>query len=283
MGLLLFTQRSLECWTDRNCATQGPLFLDRELFFQFFWASWSFMLIYLPLTSRPLISLQKAAVLSPCNFATCILNCHRPVSSRPMKRRTLSQRPSLFFVAFCVPDMEAGGCQNVGGGYRTPNCTWKTLPPVGARLGIKRPSRDGRKQGSTKISFLGRWGGSLPRKGVVVAKFVPSLESLSSLDFVKLKGGIWDVPGILLSRTAKFRAWSVSPQGLMCSLLSANQGDSLHRMTRKGLGCFPGVCPEFRSDFALEFARNSLGKRSGPAMRGTLHPGPLQQVLNVGA
>ena len=28
------------------------------------------MLIYLPVTSRPLISLQKEAVLSPCNFAT---------------------------------------------------------------------------------------------------------------------------------------------------------------------------------------------------------------------
>ena len=37
------------------------------------------MLIYLPVTSRPRISLQKEAVLSPCNFATthltaCILN-----------------------------------------------------------------------------------------------------------------------------------------------------------------------------------------------------------------
>ena len=36
------------------------------------------MLIYLPVTSRPLISLQKEAILSPCNFATthltaCIL------------------------------------------------------------------------------------------------------------------------------------------------------------------------------------------------------------------
>ena len=33
------------------------------------------------------------------------------------------------------------------------------------------------------------WGGGLPRKGVVAEKFVPSLESLSSLG--------WDVPGIL--------------------------------------------------------------------------------------
>ena len=61
------------------------------------------MLLHLPVTSRPLISLQKEAVLSPCNFATthltaCILNFYLP--SRPMKRITISQRRSL-----------AGGCQ----------------------------------------------------------------------------------------------------------------------------------------------------------------------------
>ena len=41
------------------------------------------VLIYLPVTSRPLISLQKEAALSPCNFATahltaCILNFYLP-------------------------------------------------------------------------------------------------------------------------------------------------------------------------------------------------------------
>ena len=40
---------------------------------------------------------------------------------------------------------------------------------------------------STKINFWGpetaRWGGGLPREGVVAEKFVPSLESLSSLGF----------------------------------------------------------------------------------------------------
>ena len=56
------------------------------------------MLIYLPVTSRPLISLQKEAVLSLCNFATahltaCILKFYLPWTSRPMKRRTLSQHP----------------------------------------------------------------------------------------------------------------------------------------------------------------------------------------------
>ena len=56
------------------------------------------MLIYLPVTERPLIVLQKEAVLPPCNFATahlttCILNCYLPLTSRPMKWRTLSQRP----------------------------------------------------------------------------------------------------------------------------------------------------------------------------------------------
>ena len=40
---------------------------------------------------------------------------------------------------------------------------------------------------STKINFLGpettRWGGGLLREAVVAKKFVPSLESLSSLGF----------------------------------------------------------------------------------------------------
>ena len=51
-----------------------------------------------------------------------------------------------------------------------------------------------RQKKSTKINFLGPetagWGGGLPRESVVVEKFVPSLESLSS------KGEIWDVLGI---------------------------------------------------------------------------------------
>ena len=56
------------------------------------------------------------------------------------------------------------------------------------------------RNNSTKINFLVRetawWGGGLPREGVVAEKFVPSLESLSSLGFDS-KRGIWDVPGIL--------------------------------------------------------------------------------------
>ena len=46
--------------------------------------SWKIgVLIYLPVTLRPLISLQEEAVLSPCNFATanltaCILNFYLP-------------------------------------------------------------------------------------------------------------------------------------------------------------------------------------------------------------
>ena len=47
--------------------------------------------------------------------------------------------------------------------------------------------------------------------------------------------------------TAKFRAWSVSTQRLMRSLLSANPADSLHRIARdqRGLGCLLGFCLEF--------------------------------------
>ena len=46
---------------------------------------------------------------------------------------------------------------------------------------------------NTKINFLGpettRWGGGLPREGVVAEKFVPSCESLSSLAFEEMNLG----------------------------------------------------------------------------------------------
>ena len=67
------------------------------------------MLAYLPATARPLISLQKEAVLSPRNFApthltACILNFHHPLNSWPMKRRTPSQRPKKGGFAATVCD-----------------------------------------------------------------------------------------------------------------------------------------------------------------------------------
>ena len=54
---------------------------------------------------------------------------------------------------------------------------------------------------STKMNFSGpetdRWSGGLPREGVVAEKFVPSLESLSSLGWkggnLAWKGGAWHV------------------------------------------------------------------------------------------
>ena len=73
----------------------------------------------------------------------------------------------------------------------------------------------------------------------------------------------------ILDGIAKFRAWSVSPQGVTCSLLSANQGFLLHRMTRKYRvwdGCSEfawnllGICLEFARN--SEFARNLLGIHS---------------------
>ena len=59
----------------------------------------------------------------------------------------------------------------------------------------------------------------------------------------------------------------------MCSLLSADQGDSLHkRQGNGGFGMLARNLPGTRS--SLGIAQNSLGKRPGPAMRGTLHPRP---------
>ena len=53
--------------------------------------------------------------------------------------------------------------------------------------GAFNPMRVRHEKKSTKINFLdletARWGGGLPREGVVAEKFVPSLESLSSLGF----------------------------------------------------------------------------------------------------
>ena len=71
------------------------------------------------------------------------------------------------------------------------------------RWGRTTPNFQARKE-STKINFLGpesaRWGGGLPREGVGVENFVPSLESLSSLGFEEINLGY---PGIFagMSRT----------------------------------------------------------------------------------
>ena len=51
----------------------------------------------------------------------------------------------------------------------------------------------GARKKSTKIKFLGpetaRWGGGLPREGVVAENFVPALETLSSLGFEERNPG----------------------------------------------------------------------------------------------
>ena len=66
---------------------------------------------------------------------------------------------------------------------------------------------------STKINFLGpetaRWGRGLPREGVVAEKFVPSLESLSSLGF---EGRNLGCPGTFagMSRTPALENFDVS-------------------------------------------------------------------------
>ena len=56
----------------------------------------------------------------------------------------------------------------------------------------KSPKNQARKK-STKIKFLGpetaRWGGGLPREGVVAENFVPTLETLSSLGFEERNPG----------------------------------------------------------------------------------------------
>ena len=68
---------------------------------------WKFgMLFHLPATSRPLIFPQKEAFLSPCNFATThltasILNFYLPLTSRPTKWRTPSQKTPHFVRSNC--------------------------------------------------------------------------------------------------------------------------------------------------------------------------------------
>ena len=70
------------------------------------------------------------------------------------------------------------------------------------------------KKKSTKINFLGPetagWSGGLPREGVGVEKFVPSLESLSSLAFEGRNlgcpgnsAGISRIPGVVQTVCAK--------------------------------------------------------------------------------
>ena len=74
---------------------------------------------------------------------------------------------------------------NLGHGHRL-FLSENQAPPIG----VVRPggisqcqdTKNQARQKSTKINFLGpetaRWGGGLPREGVVAEKLVPSLESL---------------------------------------------------------------------------------------------------------
>ena len=62
------------------------------------------MLVYLPVPSRRLMSLQEEGVSSPCSFATAfltasILHFRHHVTSRPVKWRTLVQLPSRLLSA----------------------------------------------------------------------------------------------------------------------------------------------------------------------------------------
>ena len=65
------------------------------------------MIIYHPVTSRPLVFLQKEAASSPCNFATAhltalCLHLYLSLTLRPMKRRTLGIAPKMLFPSFLV-------------------------------------------------------------------------------------------------------------------------------------------------------------------------------------
>ena len=102
-------------------------------------------LIYLPATARPLISLQKEAVLSPCNFATahltaCILNFYLPltppffvhpffcpVRPNPSPRNFLPQNPLFLGPQIYSFSQRKGNLQGLGFGV------WKILFFSGAR------------------------------------------------------------------------------------------------------------------------------------------------------
>ena len=74
---------------------------------------------------------------------------------------------------------------------------WRKLPDFRAERKAQNPVTEAREK-STKINSLGpetaRWGGNLPREGVVAEKLAPSLKVC--LPWVS-KRGIWDIPGIL--------------------------------------------------------------------------------------
>ena len=78
-------------------------------------------------------------------------------------------------------------CQTLAANARNRAKTTKFKSDVLETLVILMPEKNQARKKSTKTNFLGaetaRWGGGLPRKGLVAEKFVPSLESLSSLGF----------------------------------------------------------------------------------------------------
>ena len=91
------------------------------------------------------------------------------------------------------------------------------------------------KKKSTKINFLGpetaRWGGGLPREGEVAKKFVPSLESLSSLGFEGRNLGCpWNFAG--MSRTP------AGVQKVSAKKVRAHFPNSVSKIVLRFCGCF---------------------------------------------
>ena len=82
-------------------------------------------------------------------------------------------------------------------------------------------SQNHARKKSTKINFLGpetaQWGGGLPREGVVAKKFVPSLESLSSLGFEERNLGC---PGFLPGCPGPLGVFKKFVQKSSCSFLA---------------------------------------------------------------
>ena len=75
--------------------------------------------------------------------------------------------------------------------YSVPSPSSHPLLDFAGKTQIGRFTFPQARRKSTKINFLApettQWGGGLPREGVVAEKFMPSLESLSSLGFESLR------------------------------------------------------------------------------------------------
>ena len=170
------TLHSTPCWTSpHNAINPSPWNFSKALRHSFRFYHSAF------LRNTPLAVMSAMAMCVNISMSHAASNLYHGVSAEVSQWwvvGTLSVHTSLPSLSLWPQGIVKGWSRAVYAGLL---CTISYITPL-----IDMLHNQARKK-STKINFLGPetawWGGGLPREGVGVENFVPSLESLSSLGF----------------------------------------------------------------------------------------------------